>query len=88
MREMPPNVKVDFTLKVAIGQARFGQLRRADALLGRAIELAEAAGLHEFVFRIERIRSGLRDCGSEVETGPDAAAMQPSPRGLNLPNRR
>ncbi|PYP49831.1 MAG: hypothetical protein DMD45_13100, partial [Gemmatimonadetes bacterium] len=71
--DMPPNVLVDFTLKAAIGRARFGQFSRADALLRTALRLAEDAGLHEFVFRIERIRDGLRDCKEGCSCSPLAA---------------
>ena len=59
---MPPNILADFALKSGIGRARFGQYERAEALLGTALSLAEAAGLYEFVFRVERIKAGLRDC--------------------------
>ena len=59
---MPPNVRADFVLKTAIGRARFGQHERADALLGTAMRIAEGAGLNEFVFRVERIRTGLSGC--------------------------
>ena len=60
---MPPNVLVDYLLKAGIGRARFGQLERAERLLANALRIAEEAGLHEFTFRIERIKTGLRDCG-------------------------
>jgi hypothetical protein len=51
-------------------------------LLKAAIEVAENAGLHELVFRIERIRSGLRDCqqGCATPLGPAAEpAFQSQP---------
>ncbi len=59
---MPPNMLVDFMLKAGIGRARFGQLDRAERLLASALRIADEAGLHEFTFRIERIKAGLRDC--------------------------
>jgi tetratricopeptide (TPR) repeat protein len=59
---MPPNILVDYILKAGIGRARFGQLDRAERLLADALRIADEAGLHEFTFRIERIKSGLRDC--------------------------
>jgi tetratricopeptide (TPR) repeat protein len=59
---MPPNILVDYMLKAGIGRARFGQLDRAERLLASALKVADEAGLHEFTFRIERIKSGLRDC--------------------------
>jgi hypothetical protein len=59
---MPPNILVDFIFKTAIGRARFRQLERARALLDTALGIAEQAGLHEFAFRIERIKVGLAVC--------------------------
>src|SRR5438093_6010887 len=59
---MPPNMLVDYMLKAGIGRARFGQLDRAERLLATALRIADEAGLHEFTFRIERIKAGLRDC--------------------------
>jgi tetratricopeptide (TPR) repeat protein len=59
--EAPPNVLADYHLKTGIGLARFGNYRRAEAELSRALEIATAHGLHDFVFGIERIRNGLRD---------------------------
>src|SRR6266550_1248688 len=60
---MPPNILVDYMLKAGIGRARFGQVDRAERLLASALQMADQAGLHEFTFRIERIKAGLRDCG-------------------------
>lgn len=68
---MPANILADFYLKAAIGRARFGQFDRADSLGRTALKIAEDAGLHEFAFRIERIRNGLRDC----QLGCDAPAQ-------------
>jgi len=64
---MPPNVLADFYLKTGIGRARFGQFDRARRLLATALSIAESAGLHELVFRIERINRGLRDCCEACE---------------------
>ena len=60
--DMPPNIRTDFYLKQGIGQARFGRYRRATELMKQALEIAGAAGLHEFEFRIERILAGLEGC--------------------------
>jgi len=71
---MPPNVLVDYMLKAGIGRARFGQVDRAERLLASALRIAEEAGLHEFTFRIERIKAGLRDsCQSPNEGLAEAA---------------
>lgn len=60
--DMPPNIRADFYLKQGIGQARFGNFRRAASLMKQALDTAGAAGLHEFEFRIERILGGLTEC--------------------------
>jgi tetratricopeptide (TPR) repeat protein len=75
---MPPNILADFALKIGIGRARFGQFDRADVLLATALSIAEAAQLHEFAFRIERIKSGLHDCQQACIDTPEAAAEHSS----------
>jgi len=72
---MPPNILVDFMLKSGIGRARFGQFDRAETLLAAALEMAETAGLHEFVFRIERVKAGLRDCRQAPNEEPAEVAQ-------------
>lgn len=76
---MPPNILADFYFKSGLGRARFRQYDRAERQLGTAIKIAETAGLHEFVFRVERIRSGLRDCPQGCVAPPEAAAETASP---------
>jgi len=73
---MPPNILADYMLKAGIGRARFGQLDRAERLLASALRIADDAGLHELTFRIERIKTGLRDCHCEtpLEAIADGAA--------------
>src|SRR5438552_1708622 len=73
LADMPPNIAADFHLKQGIGQARFGPFRKAEALMQRALEIAGGAGLHEFEFRIERIKNGLHDCETLLQE-PTAAA--------------
>jgi hypothetical protein len=68
LSDMPPNIRADFHLKQGIGQARFGRLRRAETMMKEALEIAGAAGLHEFEFRIERIMAGLKDCEQALAT--------------------
>ncbi|PYO84975.1 MAG: hypothetical protein DMD65_01855, partial [Gemmatimonadetes bacterium] len=72
--DMPPNILADFYLKQGIGQARFGQYRRAEALMEEALHVATAAGLHESEFRIERIKNGLRECEQALRVEPAAPA--------------
>ena len=74
--KMPPNVLADFYLKTGIGRARFGHFDRAEVLLRTALTIAEDAGLHELVFRIERINSGLRDCREVCDT-PSLTIAEP-----------
>jgi len=69
---MAPNILVDFHLKVGIGLARFGQFHRAEPELHHAQRVAHTHGLHEFEFRIERIRTGLRDCEALTAAEHDA----------------
>jgi len=66
LEHMAPNMVTDFLLKVGIGHARFGNLRKAETFLAAALETAAGHGLHEFEFRIERIRNGLGDCEKEL----------------------
>lgn len=74
VEDMPPNIRADFYLKQGIGFARFGQFGRAEGLLDLALEAAGTAGLHEFEFRIERIKNGLRDCEKLQQVEPRTAA--------------
>jgi tetratricopeptide (TPR) repeat protein len=54
MPSMSPNILADYYLKAGIGEARFGRFQRAVRLMDKALQVAESAGLHEFVFKIER----------------------------------
>src|SRR5204862_227746 len=69
-------IRADFYLKQGIGQARFGQFKKAEGLMQQALEIASSARLHEFEFRIERIKNGLRDCESLLQ-GEQTAATEP-----------
>jgi tetratricopeptide (TPR) repeat protein len=68
-----PNVRADYHLKAAIGLARFGNYHRAEADMGWALDIAVAHELHEMVFRIERIKNGLRDCEALEQVESHAA---------------
>jgi hypothetical protein len=72
--DMPPNVAADFSLKAGIGYARFGNYRKARQVLDQALAVASAHGLHEFEFRIERIKAGLGDCEEAARVGLQATA--------------
>ena len=73
--QSPPNLRTDFALKMGIGYARFGNYRRAGTALREALEIATAHGLHEFVFRIERMLAGLNGCGAPDRV--ESAAVEP-----------
>lgn len=72
--DLPPNIQADFYLKQGIGHARFGNFRRAETLMEKAMEVASAGGLHEFEFLIERIQGGLRDCEKTLPVEAQAGA--------------
>jgi tetratricopeptide (TPR) repeat protein len=59
---MPPNILADYCLKAGIGEARFGRFQRAARLMEKGLQIAENAGIHEFVFKVERIKNGLSAC--------------------------
>jgi tetratricopeptide (TPR) repeat protein len=73
LEEALPNVRADYHLKAGIGLARFGHYRRAEAEMSRALDIAVAHELHEMMFRIERIKSGLRDCEALAQVESHAA---------------
>jgi tetratricopeptide (TPR) repeat protein len=73
LEEALPNIRVDYHLKVGIGLARFANFAKAEAQMQQALEIARAHGLHEFVFRIERIKSGLRECEALAQVESTAA---------------
>lgn len=75
---MAPNILTDYLLKLGIGLARFGQFDRAEAELNEALVTAQAHRLHEFEFRIERIRAGLRDCEALEVSEHDTEAEPPA----------
>lgn len=79
---MAPNILSDYLLKLGIGLARFGHFDRAAAELDEALRIARMHRLHEFEFRIERIRAGLHDCEAfefaEHHTDAEPAAQRPA----------
>jgi tetratricopeptide (TPR) repeat protein len=79
---MAPNILADYHLKVGIGLARFGQYARAEPELRQAQAVANAHGLHEFEFRIERIRTGLRECAALEPAVPDTVSEPAIPPEL------
>jgi tetratricopeptide (TPR) repeat protein len=69
MESMAPNMCADFLLKSGIGLARFGLFAKADRLMEEGLTVARGHQLHGLEFKIERIKSGLRDCEAEVNAG-------------------
>jgi tetratricopeptide (TPR) repeat protein len=78
--QMSPNILADYLLKLGIGLARFGQFDRAETELTHALQVAQAHQLHEFEFRIERIKGGLGDCVGLDIAEHDAETEAPAPR--------
>jgi len=80
--ETPPNIRTDFHLKAGIGFARFENFGRAEQELRRALEIATTHELHEFVFRIERLISGVRTCVLPRESGETVPEPMDAPPAL------
>lgn len=74
--DAPPNIRADYSMKMGIGFARFGNVRRAENELRHALEIATAHDLNELVFRIEPILNGAKECGASehVESAAPAPA--------------
>ncbi|MGH7698908.1 MAG: hypothetical protein ACREMJ_00080 [Gemmatimonadales bacterium] len=72
--QMTPSITADFYLKAGVGCARFGNFRKARQLMDEGVAVAGASRIHEFEFRIERIRAGLGDCEEVAREGLQAAA--------------
>ena len=72
----PANIRADYHLKAGIGFARFENKHRAEQELRRALEIAAAHDLHEFVFRVEGLLSGLRNCVANDD--PEDAVPKPT----------
>jgi len=82
LAQMSPNILADFLLKLGIGLARFGHVERAEGELTQALQVAQAHRLHEFEFRIERIRAGLGDCVALEVSECGADVESPAPRAI------
>jgi tetratricopeptide (TPR) repeat protein len=80
---MAPNILTDYLLKLGIGLARFGQFDRAATELDHAFGVAQTHRLHEFEFRIERVRAGLRDCEA-LEVAEHDTEAEPAAQGSKL----
>lgn len=55
-----PSMRVDFYLKQGMAEGRLGNSSKSDEFLSTARELAQQHKLHEYVFRIERMKQDLR----------------------------
>ena len=77
-----PNIRADFSMKMGIGYARFGNARRSVNSLREALEIATAHGLNELVFRIEPILAHINECGAPEETEGAAPDITDRPESL------
>jgi len=80
---MAPNILADYQLKLGIGLARFGRFERATTEIEQALKTARVNGLHEFEFRIDRIRAGLPECEA-LQTAEHEAEAEPVAQGAAL----
>ena len=80
---MAPNILADYQLKLGIGLARFGRFERAASEMDQALETARVNGLHEFEFRIDRIRAGLGECEA-LQAAEHDADTEPVAQGAAL----
>jgi len=80
---MAPNILADYQLKLGIGLARFGRFDRAASEIEQALKTARDNGLHEFEFRIDRIRAGLREC-EVLQTAEPEPVAEPVAQGAAL----
>lgn len=69
-----PSMRVDFYLKQGVAEGRFGNPSRSEELLSTALELAQQYKLHEYVFRIEGLKTDLRESG-RLEPAESAEAV-------------
>lgn len=73
--DTPPHIRADYHLKVGIGLARFGNYVKAAAQMQEALDIASAHGLYDTVFKVERIKNGLREC--DALDHAESAAAEP-----------
>ncbi len=73
---MAPNMHADFLLKAGIGHARFGNYAKAERFMEEALQIATEHKLRAQEFKIDRIKSGLRECVACQET-PTETVLQP-----------
>lgn len=70
--ELPADARVDFEMKLGVGSALFGRVRKARTHLRRALGLAEQHQLNRFVFSIEEALKELEQ--KRMEREPKRAA--------------
>jgi len=80
---MAPNMHADFLLKGGIGHARFGNYAKAERLMEEALQIATEHKLHAQEFKIDRIKSGLRECVACQETPTETVLQTPAVREVS-----
>ena len=80
---MAPNMRADFLLKSGIGLARFGNLAKAERLMGEALQIAAENQLHALEFKIESIKTGLDECAACQETPTETVLQTPAVREVS-----
>lgn len=75
---LTPSMRVDFSLKQGLADARFGNVERGQEHLDTALALARKYKLHEMIFRIEGVKQNLRESSRLQPTGPAEGMEQES----------
>lgn len=73
---MPPDLQIDFAMKLGAGISTFGRDDEAEAKLREAVSLSEANGMGESLFRAEKLLAEIRD---RAARRPRAAALATPP---------
>lgn len=68
--QMPPSMACDYRYKAGRGLAAFGQAARGRALIVEALRIAEAQGLNEWYFRLERALGDLAVPDAQAAAAP------------------
>ena len=81
---MPPSMAIDYRFKMGVALARFGREQRARSVLREALTLAEAGGLNEWYFRIDRVLRGLELCPDTWQARNETAEAVQAPAVLEI----
>lgn len=81
---MPPSMAIDYRFKMGVALARFGREQRSRSILREALTLAEARGLNEWYFRIDRVLRGLELCPDSWQARNQTAEAVQAPAVLEI----